>query len=326
MRPPESSAFIDGPQYCAWSRAIFEDMRAGGLMAVHATIAYHETFRETVDRLVSWNRLFADHADLIGRARRAPDIDALAATGRTAILFGAQNPSVIDGDLGLVEVLSDLGLAFMQVTYNNQSLLGSGWQEPVDGGLTRFGRNVIAEMNRLGMIVDLSHAGERTAIESIEASTRPVTVSHANPRWFRDTPRNLSDRVIDALAAHDGLMGLSLYPHHLKDGTTCRLADFAAMVARLADRIGPQRIGTGSDLCQGQPDSVLTWMREGRWTLPSGETPAFPAQPDWFAGNRDFPRIALALRDIGFSADETDGIMGGNWLRFLRAGLSRNDV
>ncbi len=170
---------------------------------------------------------------------------------------------MIEADLGLVEALSDLGLSFMQITYNNQSLLGAGWQETEDSGLTRFGREVVREMNRVGMAIDLSHAGERTAVETIEASERPVTVSHANPRWFRDTARNVSDRVIAALRAHDGLLGLSLYPHHVKDGSDCSIADFAAMVARLAEQIGVARIGLGSDLCQGRPTPRLPGCATG---------------------------------------------------------------
>jgi membrane dipeptidase len=320
-----SRGYVDGPQYCAWSRAIFEEMRAGNVAVVHATICYHETFRESVDRVVAWNRLFAENADLIRKARRYGDIAAAEREGRTAILFGSQNPSVMEADLGLLEPLSDLGLAFMQVTYNNQSLLGAGWQETTDSGLTRFGREALREMNRLGIVVDLAHAGERTAIETIEASARPVTVSHANPRWFRDTARNVSDRVIDAIAAHDGLLGLSLYPHHLRGGSECRLEDFAGMVARLAERIGPTRIGLGSDLCQGQPDSVIAWMRNGRWTLGAAVNengPAvLPAQPPWFRSNRDFSGIAGALQGVGFARSEVNGIMGDNWRRFLSDAL-----
>lgn len=312
---------FDGPQYCAWSRDIFADMRDGGLFGVHATLAYHENFREAIERIVEWNRLFALHGDLIAKARWLKDVEAAEVSGRVAVFLGAQNPSVIEADLRLVEALSDLGLSFMQLTYNNQSLLGAGWQEVEDGGLTRFGREVVREMNRVGMAIDLSHAAERTAVEAIEASTAPVTVSHANPRWFRDTARNVSDRIIDALRAHDGLLGLSLYPHHLKDGSACRIGDFAAMIARLAEQLGVERIGLGSDLCQGRPDAAVSWMRDGRWTFESAANPngppVFPAALPWFRSNRDFPAIAEALAAIGFAAGDISAIMGGNWRRFL---------
>lgn len=313
---------MDGLQYCNWSRAIFEEMREGGVDVVHATIAYHENFRETVERIVAWDRRFADNADLIVKASSLADIAAARQSGRTAILFGVQNPSPIEADLGLVSILYDLGLRFMQLTYNNQSLLGTGWQERHDGGLTRMGREVVLEMNRLGMVIDMSHAGEATTLDAIEASAAPVAVTHANPRWWRDTGRNVSDRVIDALAANDGMLGLSLYPHHLAGGSACALKAFCAMAARLADQIGVERIGIGSDLCQDHDDSVIGWMRNGRWTFASADNPngpaVLPAQPAWFTSNKDFPGIRTGLLQAGFSPAEADGIMGENWLALMR--------
>ena len=172
---------IDGLQYCNWSREIFQQMREGGMSAVHATVSYHDGFRDTVRNLVEWNWRFRDHADLILLGRSADDIAAAKASGRTAIFLGLQNPMPIEDDLGLVEILHELGIQFMQLTYNNQSLLGAGWMEAVDGGVTRMGREVIAEMNRLGMVIDMSHSGERTTLEAIELSKRPIAVTHAEP-------------------------------------------------------------------------------------------------------------------------------------------------
>ncbi len=313
---------IDGTQYCNWTRAIFEEMRAGGVTAVHVTIAYHEGFRELVQVIADWNRRFIDHADLIVHARTTGDIEAAQAQGRTAIIFGSQNPLPIESDLGLVEILHTLGLKFMQLSYNNQSLLCAGWQEPIDTGVTRFGREVIAEMNRLGMVIDMSHSGERSTLEAIEISARPITVSHANPSWWRETKRNKSDAVIRALAKRGGMLGFSLYPHHLKNGSACTLPEFTSMVRDVADRIGTQHIGIGSDLCQGQPDAIVQWMRIGRWTFPAADSvdakATFPAQPSWFQTNRDFPRVAEGLSRQSFTDAEIAGIMGDNWFRFMK--------
>ncbi|MEL6479649.1 MAG: membrane dipeptidase, partial [Pseudomonadota bacterium] len=240
---------------------------------------------------------------------------------RTAIFFGAQTPQVIENDLGLLEVLHRLGLRFMQLTYNTQSLLGAGWQEAEDRGLTAMGREVVAEMNRLGMLIDLSHAGERTALEAIAASTRPVCVTHANPRHARETGRNVSDTLLRALAETGGMLGLSLYPHHLPEGSDCTLEGFGVMAAQAADVIGAERLGIGSDLCQGQPDQVVQWMRTGRWSFATSAA-TFPPQPAWFRDNRAWDGLAQGLRQAGFSAAETDGILGGNWHRFWQTGLS----
>lgn len=316
-----SGSRIDALQYCAWSAEVFREMREGGLDAVHATVAYHEDFSEVVHRLKDWDRLFRDHGDLVIPGRTGADVRTARAMGRTAVFFGFQNPAPIGSDLGMLAICHRLGIRFMQLTYNLQSLCGAGWQEPEDTGLTRFGREVVAEMNRLGMIVDLSHAGVRTTLETIGTSARPVAVTHANPRTFRDTNRNVPDEVIRALGETGGMLGFSLYPHHLSDGGATTLRDFCEMAARTAEIIGPGNLGIGSDLCQGQPDSVVQWMRDGRWTF-SQSGAAFPPQPAWFRDNRGWPGIANGLRAVGFSAEEVDGIMGENWLRFWEAGMS----
>lgn len=314
---------IDGLQYCNWSRRIFEDMRDGGVTTVHVTISYWEDFRETVARIVEWNRRFEDFADLIAPVRSADDLRRAQAEGRTGIVFGAQNCSPIEDDLGLVRVVHDLGLRFMQLSYNNQSLLATGCYEAEDPGITRMGREVIAEMNRVGLVIDMSHSAERSTLEAIEISERPIAITHANPASFHPALRNKSDRVLAALGASGGMLGLSLYPHHLAGGSGCTLEAFCEMAARTAELIGVERIGIGSDLCQDQPDSVVRWMRNGTWTraLDYGEgskaQAGFPPQPEWFRCNRDFKGIAQGLRATGFDAAEVGKIMGGNWLAFF---------
>ncbi len=326
MTVASPSFTIDACQYCNWSEEIFRQLRAGNVDAIHVTVCYHEDFRETVENLVDWNRSFERYGDFIVPGRFAEDIDAAKASGRTAVFFGLQNCSAIEDDIGLVEILHTLGIRFMQVTYNNQSLLGSGCYEAVDAGISRMGREVIAEMNRVGLVVDMSHSGERTCRESIDISARPVAITHANPSWWHNVPRNKSDDVLKALAARGGVLGLSLYPHHLAGGSNCTLDSFTAMVAELASRIGADHIGIGSDLCQDQPDSVVEWMRNGRWTknqtnIGLGKA-VFPPQPTWFRDNRDFGNIREGLAARGFSAAEVDKIMGGNWYRFFSQSFS----
>ena len=127
---------------------------------------------------------------------------------------------------------------------------------------------------------------------------------------------------MSALRDSGGFLGLSLYPHHLPSGSDTSLEEFGRMAAEAAECLGADRLGIGSDLCQGQEDEVVRWMREGRWTRPTpGETPRFPAPLGWHRDNRDFPRIAAALKAAGFSAGDVDGVMGENWRRFLERAL-----
>lgn len=313
---------IDNLQYANWSEKIFRQMREGGLDAVHVTIAYHENFRETVLNMEQWNRWFEQFPDLIVQGRSAADVRHAHETGRTAIFFGFQNPSPIEDDIGLVEILHDLGARFMQLTYNNQSLLATGCYEDEDTGLTRMGKQVVREMNRVGLVVDMSHSADRSTIEAADFSERPIAITHANPHAWQPALRNKRDEVIRAVTSNGGMLGFSLYPHHLKDKSACTLASFCQMIADTAEKFGAEHLGIGSDLCQDQPDSVVEWMRVGRWTKEidygegSAAAPGFPPMPDWYQDNRDFGNIAQGLADVGFSQAEIEGVMGDNWLRF----------
>ncbi|MBN1006331.1 dipeptidase [Amphritea pacifica] len=318
---------IDGLQYSNWDRKIFEQLREGGVTMVHATIVYHEQIRETLTRIAEWNRLLELNSDLIMPVRSAADIRVAKQTGRVGIMFGAQNCSPIEDDIGMIEVMRELNLMIMQLTYNNQSLLACGCYEAEDSGVTRFGRQAIKEMNRVGMIVDMSHSGERSTLDAIEISDRPIVISHANPLSFHEAKRNKSDRVLRALGESGGLLGFSLYPFHLKNGPDCTLGDFCDMVASTADMMGIDQIGIGTDLCQEQPLSVLEWMRNGRWSksMDYGEgsksNADWPRPLSWFRDSRDFPNLTNGLLERGFSREDVAKIMGLNWLNVLDAGL-----
>lgn len=323
---------IDCLQYANWSEKIFRQMRDGDVDAVHVTIAYHETFRETVLNFEQWNRWFEQYSDLIMKGTTASDIDHARQTGRTAIFFGFQNPSPIEDDIGLVEILHTLGARFMQLSYNNQSLLATGCYEAEDPGITRMGKQVIREMNRVGMVVDMSHSADRSTIEAAELSTRPISITHANPFEWSPALRNKKDDVIKAVINNGGMMGFSLYPHHLKDKSGCSLQSFCEMIARTVERFGIEQFGIGSDLCQDHPDSVVEWMRTGRWTKEidfgegSAAAPGFPAMPDWFRDNRDFPNIENGLQKVGMDNAEIAGIMGKNWYRFFAENFGAEEV
>ena len=314
---------IDALQYSNWSEKIFRQMNEGGITAVHVTICYHEDFQEMVQNIIAWNQRFEQYSQHIFQGLTADDVRKADEEGRTAIFFGFQNCSPIEDNIGLVEVCHQLGVRFMQLSYNNQSLLAAGCYEVDDPGITRMGRQVIKEMNRVGLVVDMSHSANRSTLEAIEISERPIAITHANPSNWHDALRNKSDDVLKSLAQSGGMLGFSMYPHHLKDKSDCQLDDFCGMIARTADMIGVERIGFGSDLCQDQPDTVVEWMRNGTWTREKdfGEGSAsfngFPEQPNWFKDNRDFKNILKCLRKTGFSEIEVERIAGLNWLEFF---------
>ena len=315
---------IDNLQYCNWSREIFEINRMAGLDAVHVTLVYHEDYDEFLLETKKWQKLFKENSDLIFLGRDFKDIDKAKSEKKTAIFFGFQNCSPIEDDIKLVEKIHDLGCRFMQLTYNNQSLLATGCYEKNDSGVTNFGREVIKEMNRVGIVVDMSHSAEKSTFDAIDISEKPIAITHANPLFWHPAKRNKSNDLLKALSENDGMLGLSLYPHHLKNNTDCTLESFCEMVAKTAEIMNVKNIGIGSDLCLRQPDSIVEWMRNGTWSKSknygegSKNKPGFPKQPNWFEDARGFSNIENGLKKIGFSEIEIDGILGNNWYNFYK--------
>ena len=315
---------IDNLQYCNWTRDVFQINREAGLDAVHVTIVYHEDFNELGNQINKWDNLFKDNSDLVFQGKDFKDIEKANNEKKTAIFFGFQNCSPIEDDINLVEKVHELGCRFMQLTYNNQSLLATGCYEKIDSGVTNFGREVIKEMNRVGVVVDMSHSAEKSTFDAIDLSEKPIAITHANPSFWHPAKRNKSSELLKVLSESGGILGLSLYPHHLKNNTNCTIESFCEMVARTAEIMNIKNIGIGSDLCLNQPDKVVEWMRNGTWSKKKnyGEgtknKPGFPKQPEWFEDARGFINIEKGLRKIGFKETEIDGILGNNWYNFYK--------
>ena len=315
---------IDNLQYCNWSKEVFEINREANLDAVHATICYHEDYDELQINIELWKKYFENYSSLIFQGFNSKDIERAKQENKTAIFFGLQNCSPIEDNIEYVEVLKQQGVLFMQLTYNNQSLLATGCYEEKDAGITRMGREVIKEMNRVKMIIDMSHSAELSTLEAIEISQEPIVVSHANPSFWHKGLRNKSDTILNELNNSGGMIGFSIYPHHLKGASECTLDSFCEMVAETTKKISVKQIGIGSDLCIRHPDSIVEWMRNGTWTKTkdfgegSSNNPGFPPQPSWFEDARGFSNLERGLKKVGFNEEETRDILGNNWYNFYR--------
>ena len=315
---------IDNLQYCKWSREVFQINREAGLDAVHVTLVYHEDYDEFINITKEWNKYFSENSDLIFLGKTFKDIEKAKIDKKTAIFFGFQNCSPIEDDIELFQKVYDHGCRFMQLTYNNQSLLATGCYEKNDGGVTNFGREAIKEMNRLGIVIDMSHSAEKSTFDAIEISEKPIAITHANPSFWYNALKNKSNKLLKALSQSGGMLGLSLYAHHLKDSTNCKLESFCEMAAKTCEIMGVKNVGIGSDLCLNQPDSVVEWMRNGTWSKRknygegSKKKPGFPKQPDWFIDARGFKNLEAGLKKVGFSNDEINDILGNNWFNFYK--------
>lgn len=306
---------VDGLQINSWNRDVLEELRAGGINAVNATCAVWESPLETLRNIGDWYRLAASNQDAMVLATSVEDVYAAQESNRVAVLLGFQNSSPFADDYTMVEVFHRLGVRVAQLTYNIQNFVGGSCYDPTDSGLTRFGERVVQEMNRVGMLVDLSHVGNRTSRDAIEASSQPVAITHANPTWFFDSPRNKPKDVIDALVARDGVIGACLYPNVIGGESTTR-KEFSSMIARLADDIGAEHVAIGSDCTRGWDVNYVGWLRNGRWQPPT-EDLTWPQWPSWFTSPTDFPTIAEGLAEAGLDGSSISAILGGNWMRLF---------
>ena len=314
---------IDALQYVNWNRELFTEARNGGVSAIHVTISYWENTESTLANIGDWRRRFRDHSDLIMPVRKAEDIRIAETLNKVGIILGFQNCSPIEDDLRKVEMLHEQGVRIMQLSYNNQSLLATGCYENDDSGVTRFGREVIKEMNRVGMVIDMSHSAEKSTLQAIDYSERPIAITHANPSQWHHALRNKSNDVLKALGESRGMLGFSMYPFHLNNNSSCTLDDFCGMILDTAELMGIDNIGIGSDLCQNWSYNTLEWMRSGTWTFKpdfgegSSENSDWPEQPEWFKSSRDFGNISQGLISKGMSNSDVEKIMGLNWLNFF---------
>ena len=320
----KNQIIIDGLEYCNWNREIFEDLWSGGITAVHATLVYWENTEESFHKILEFDKLIKNNEDIICQAKTSQDILDAKKNNKVAFIYGFQNSAPICNDIFLVEKFYIKGLRFMQLTYNNQTPLAGGCFESQDSGVSRFGYAVIEEMNRLGMIVDLSHAGKKTCLDAIEISNKPVAISHANPSFFHKSIRNIDNEVLEKLKNKNGFIGLSLYPYHLKDFGDCKIEDFCKMIKELINLIGSNNIGIGSDLCLNWPDEVVMWMRNGKWTKKKdyGESKEknikWPKQPNWYQKPSDINNLFNAMCKNGINENTALRIIGKNWLEFMR--------
>ncbi len=313
---------IDGLQCGHFNRASFEELRLGGVTCVTVTCGFWEGAVESLDSLARWRDLIRANADLALIATTVADVRRAGAEGKVAIILGFQNTNCLQGRIRFVELFAELGTRVLQLTYNNQNELGGSCYEENDSGLARFGREVIDEMNRTGIVVDLSHVGDRTTLDAIRWSKKPVAITHANPRAVYDHPRNKSSEVIAALRDNGGVIGCATYRNIVGDAHSENLRQWCELVARTVELAGIDHVGIGTDTNHNKkvPDD-LDWMRKGYWTrgenygAGSAARPGAVPPPFWYQRPSQLNLVFDGFREVGFSADEIAAITSGNWLR-----------
>ncbi len=309
---------IDGLEINNWSRSVIEEVRSGGVDIVHATVGVWEDTAGAMQRIGAMRHLIRNNADIARIVTSVDEMQQAKDDGVLGLLFGFQNSSMIGDDPELLGIFSDIGVKCVQLTYNIANHLGSSCYEPNDGGLTLAGNVMVKACNDFGVLIDISHVGNRTGRDAVDSSADPIAITHGNPLSFHDAPRNKPDDVLQAVAERGGIVGVTLYPLFM-GGSEVPRSSYCTMIADLVEMVGIDHVGIGTDAVLGWDADALGWMRNGRWNRPKDpdEIPSFPPWPHWFSGPSDFPSLAVGLDEVGFAADERDKILGGNWLRLF---------
>jgi membrane dipeptidase len=311
--------------------AFVQDIRASGITCVHTTILPVGStppdtgFTQAVIGIGECEREIEAHPDVLARVRRVADIAAAKQAGRTGIIYGFQDGVAFETDLSRLDELYRLGIRVVQPTYNRRNLLGDGCLEPANAGLSKTGVEAIAKMNELGILVDLSHCGRRTATDAIQASVKPVAFTHTGCAALNDHPRNRTDAELRAVADEGGVSGIYFMPF-LSEGRQPTAADVIRHLEHMIDVAGEEHVSIGTDgsvsaeIVDDEFKEIFAGFvrrrREAGISAP-GET----EDGYLFANELNSPRrletLAGMLSDRGHSDGRIEKILGANLLRVL---------
>jgi membrane dipeptidase len=310
---------IDGTCPGEHWRETFSSWVSGGASACVVSVAAWESCRETMDRLGEVFRMVRE-SDELCLAIDAADIRAAKQHGKLAVILHFQGTCPFEYDLDLAEIYGRLGVRVVQLAYNVRSPAADGCEEPGNAGLSRFGRQLVTELNRLGIVVDVSHTGHASSMDAVEASTAPVIASHSNAAAVHSSRRNLQDDLIRAIADSGGVIGVNGFPAFVADTSAPTLDQYIDHMAYIADLVGPAHVGVGIDYTDRNPPMTEyeQLVADGYWSRESYPPPPwhYPSGLDDACG---LPNLTRRLLQRGFSPQDVRGILGENWLRVFDA-------
>ena len=312
--------------------AHLEDVRRSGLAAINVTILPVGTtppdaaFARAVQGILWWEGEIDRAPKVLARVRTAADIAAARKARRTGLIYAFQDAVAFETDFSRLDAFHQLGVRVIQPTYNRRNLLGDGCMEPADAGLSRAGFEAIERMNKLGILVDLSHCGRRTSADAIKASTRPVAFTHTGCFALAEHPRHRTDAELRAVAEKGGVSGIYVMPY-LNDGHQPTGANVVAHIEHAIDVAGEDHVSIGTDggvsaitiddaFKKSFADNVRA-RREAGIAAP-GET----EDGYLFANDLNTPRrletLAGMLSQRGHSAARIEKVLGRNLVRVFK--------
>ena len=309
--------------------AAIDDVASSGLTALHLTVgrvgtaARLETFESIVRDVSRWEREIDTHPEVFSRVRTADDIERAKAAGRTGLVYGLQDGVSFEDDLGRLDALYRLGVRVVQPTYNRRNLLGDGCMEPANAGLSRDGRSAIERMNELGIMVDMSHCGRRTAADAFDVSTRPVSFTHTGCHALAEHPRHRTDEEIRNASESGGVTGIFIMPY-LAEGRQPSAADVIRHLEHAIDIGGEDHVSIGTDGVVSPsvltPEYVRYFRESVRERKARGIAAPFETEEGYlFAADLNTPRrfetLAELLLAAGHPERRVEKVLGGNLLR-----------
>lgn len=289
-----------------------ELFRAAGHTHLSITVAGdNNNIDQTFRRLSQARSHVQAHRDTLILVDTVDDVIAAKASGKLAVSFHFEGSRCFERELSTVEAFYRLGVRFALLAFNQTNSAGGGCAEESDGGLTRFGRRLIGEMQRVGMLVDLSHTGRRTSLEAIESSTRPMVFSHSNVDCIAPHFRNLTDEQIQSCAAVGGVIGISGSSAYLGD-PMCETATIFKHVDYIAEKVGIDHVGLGLDsVFEFGPINAYILERPDEW--PDATRDDWPGLR--YAQPGQIRELGLMMLDHGYDQTDMAKVLGGNFMR-----------
>jgi membrane dipeptidase len=319
---------IDGLMGGVLTPRVIERLKGSGLCAINLTaVRIGATLDECLSDIAGVLEIVERNGQHLQLVRNAGDIRSAKSEGRVGIIVGMQDTEPIGRNLHVLRILKEIGVRIIQITHNRHCHVGTGCVEP-DSGLTTFGRLLVAEMNRLGLVVDLSHCGPKTTLDAIRCSSNPVMCTHANPIALCPSPRNKSDAIIAELAARGGVIGMAAWAPILHRGTHRRpcLSDLTDCIDYVSNLVGADHVAIGTDLCDDLTPTPESWAPSYG---PHGSFPTVTAGlGDWY---RFETSMVEGLDTIGqmhnlidavasrYEPSVADRVLGLNMLRVFEA-------
>ena len=317
------------PDDAPWTEGDVADARASGVTAVNLTINEvgngPDRFEKTVRYIALIERELASHPDVFMKILRGSDLAAARDSHRLGLIFGCQDTSMLEGDLGRLTLFHGLGVRIAQPTYNLRNLMGDGCLEEADGGLSRLGYEFVSEVNRLRIVLDLSHAGRKVIAQGIRASKAPMAITHTGCRALVDLPRNTDDDSLKALADRGGVAGIYFMPF-LRTSGQPHAEDLIRHLEHAVNVCGEDHVGLGTDgtlsgieINDAFRDSMRKFVEARRKAGISapGESPDVVNLIPEYNEPRRFLKLADDLARKGWSSARIEKVLGANFARLF---------